>query len=127
MGVIDLGYVGLPLAASFATTTSERNGEPLHRRVIDYDVNAGRVEDLHQGHKRTRELPPEELLQTLAAGLELSTNPADLATADVFIVMVPTPIDGAKRPDLTPLRRASAAVGERSRRERSANLQHKRC
>ena len=51
-------------------------------------------------------------MQALAAGLVLSTNPADLAAADVFIVMVPTPIDGAKWPDLTPLRRASAAVGE---------------
>jgi UDP-N-acetyl-D-glucosamine/UDP-N-acetyl-D-galactosamine dehydrogenase len=113
VGVIGLGYVGLPLAACFATTTtSERNGEPLKRRVIGYDVNAARVEQLRQGHDRTRELSTEELQQALAAGLELSTNSADLAAADVFILTVPTPIDSANRPDLTPLHRASAAVGE---------------
>jgi UDP-N-acetyl-D-galactosamine dehydrogenase len=111
--VIGLGYVGLPLAACFATTTtSARNGQPLRRRVVGYDVNASRVEELRQGHDRTRELTAEELQQALAAGLELSTNPADLAAADVFIVTVPTPIDAAKRPELTPLRKASAAVGE---------------
>lgn len=80
LAVIGLGYVGLPLAACFASTTSsERNGEPLQRRVIGYDVNAARVEELRQGHDRTRELSAEELQQALAAGLELSTNPADLA------------------------------------------------
>jgi len=113
VGVIGLGYVGLPLAACFATTTtSERNGESLHRRVIGYDVNATRVEELRQGHDRTRELTAEELQHALDAGMHLTTDPADLATADVFIVTVPTPIDAAKRPELTPLRKASAAVGE---------------
>jgi UDP-N-acetyl-D-glucosamine/UDP-N-acetyl-D-galactosamine dehydrogenase len=93
--------------------------------VIGYDVNAPRVEELRQGHDRTRELSGEELQQALAAGLELSTNPADLAAADVFIVTVPTPIDGAKRPELTPLRLASAAVGEaiRARAQRQHETQ----
>jgi UDP-N-acetyl-D-galactosamine dehydrogenase len=113
IAVIGLGYVGLPLAACFAsTTTSARNGQSLRRRVIGYDVNGSRVEELRQSHDRTRELTAEELQQALDAGLELSTNPADLATADVFIVTVPTPIDAAKRPELTPLRKASAAVGQ---------------
>ncbi|MEB3277240.1 MAG: nucleotide sugar dehydrogenase [Cyanobacteriota bacterium] len=126
VGVIGLGYVGLPLAACFATTTtSERNGETLQRRVIGYDVNAARVGELRQGHDRTRELSAEELQQALAAGLELSTTPADLAAADVFIVTVPTPIDGAKRPELTPLRLASAAVGDaiKAREQRQPNTQ----
>ncbi|MFM7547697.1 MAG: hypothetical protein ACKO8I_02265 [Cyanobacteriota bacterium] len=70
LGVISLGYVGLPLAACLATTSSsERNGEPLQRRVIGYDVNSTRVEELRQGHDRTRELSAEELQQALAAGL----------------------------------------------------------
>ena len=113
VGVIGLGYVGLPLAACFASsTTSERSGESLQRRVIGYDVNLARVEELRQGYDRTRELTDKDLQQSLASGLELSTNPADLSAADVFIVTVPTPIDGAKRPDLTPLRLASAVVGE---------------
>ena len=126
VGLTGLGYVGLPLAACFASTTSsERNGEALQRRVIGYDVNAARVEELRQGHDRTRELSAEELQQAIAAGLELSTNPADLAAADVFIVTVPTPIDSAKRPDLTPLHRASAAVGEaiKARAQRQPNTQ----
>ncbi len=110
---IGLGYVGLPLAACFATTTtSARNGQLLRRRVIGYDVNASRVEELRQGHDRTRELTAEELQQALAAWLELSINPADLAVADVFIVTRPTPIYAAKRTELTPLRKASATVGE---------------
>ena len=126
VAVIGLGYVGLPLAACFATTTtSARNGQSLRRRVIGYDVNASRVEELRQGHDRTRELTAEELQQALAAGLELSTNPDELAAADVFIVTVPTPIDAAKRPELTPLRKASAAVGEaiRARAQRQAGTQ----
>ena len=69
VGVIGLGYLGLPLAACFASTTSsQRNGEPLQRRVIGYDVNAARVEQLRQGHDRTRELSAEELQQALEQG-----------------------------------------------------------
>ena len=96
-----------PNPNTLATTSSEHSGEPLQRRVIGYDVNAARVEELRQGHDRTRELSAEELQQAIAAGLELSTNPADLAAADVFIVTVPTPIDSAKRSDLTPWYRAN--------------------
>jgi UDP-N-acetyl-D-galactosamine dehydrogenase len=118
--VIGLGYVGLPLAACFAITRTDvrsaeplqRSAEPLQRRVIGVDIDATRVEQLRQGHDRTRELSAEELQQAMAAGLELSTNPAALAAADVFIITVPTPIDAAKRPNLQPLLAASQAVGE---------------
>jgi UDP-N-acetyl-D-galactosamine dehydrogenase len=108
--VIGLGYVGLPLAAAFATPAScVRSGAHLQRRVIGFDINGQRLEELRQGVDRTHETSREEL--EAAALLEFTSDPALLAEADVFVVTVPTPIDSAKRPDLTPLEKASATVG----------------
>jgi UDP-N-acetyl-D-galactosamine dehydrogenase len=110
VAVIGLGYVGLPLAAAFATRTAcVRTAAPLQRRVIGFDINGQRLEELRQGIDRTHETSPEEL--QAAALLEFTRDPALLAEADVFVVTVPTPIDSAKRPDLTPLEKASATVG----------------
>ena len=111
VAVIGLGYVGLPLAVELAKHQEcVRTGEPLRRRVIGFDVNTLRLEELRAGHDRTREISPSEL--QAATGLELTADPALLAQADVFVVTVPTPIDSAKRPDLTPLEKASATVGQ---------------
>ena len=111
VAVVGLGYVGLPLAVEFAKIHScARTGEALRRRVIGFDINEQRLTELRQGLDRTRETSPEEL--AAATQLELSTDRALLAEADVFVVTVPTPIDGAKRPDLTPLKQASSTVGE---------------
>jgi UDP-N-acetyl-D-galactosamine dehydrogenase len=110
VAVIGLGYVGLPLAVELATSGEcVRTGAPLRRRVIGFDINAQRLEELRAGRDRTRETSTEAL-QT-AKLLELTDDLADLAAADVFVVTVPTPIDSAKRPDLTPLEKASATVG----------------
>jgi len=110
VAVIGLGYVGLPLAAAFATPAAcVRTAAPLQRRVIGFDINGQRLEELRQGIDRTNETSPEEL--QAAALLEFTSDPALLAEADVFVVTVPTPIDSAKRPDLTPLEKASATVG----------------
>ena len=111
VAVIGLGYVGLPLAAAFATpATCVRTAAPLKRRVIGFDINGQRLEELRQGIDRTHETSSEAL--EAAALLEFSSDPALLAEADVFVVTVPTPIDRAKRPDLTPLEKASATVGQ---------------
>ena len=111
MAVIGLGYVGLPLAVEFAKPKAcARTGEPLRRRVIGFDINQQRLGELRAGIDRTNETNAEELLA--AQLLEFSNDPAQLAKADVFVVTVPTPIDSAKRPDLTPLEKASAAVGQ---------------
>jgi UDP-N-acetyl-D-galactosamine dehydrogenase len=111
VAVIGLGYVGLPLAVAFAIPQAcVRTGRPLRRRVIGFDVNEARLEELRAGHDRTRELTAEEL--AAASLLELSSEATRLAEADVFVVTVPTPIDIAKRPDLKPLERASATVGK---------------
>ena len=120
VAVIGLGYVGLPLAAAFATpATCVRTAAPLRRRVIGFDINGQRLAELGQGIDRTHETSSEAL--AAAALLEFSSDPALLAEADVFVVTVPTPIDSAKRPDLTPLEKASATVGRALKQRRSAS------
>ena len=110
VAVIGLGYVGLPLAVAFATPgTCLRTSSPLKRRVIGFDINRQRLEELQQGIDRTKETSVEEL--QAAKHLEFSSDSAQLADVDVFVVTVPTPIDSAKRPDLMPLEKASAVVG----------------
>lgn len=99
IAVIGLGYVGLPLAVEFGK----------HRPVIGFDINTGRIDALKKGLDATREITSEEL--ALSRNLSLSSDARDLAYASIFIVTVPTPIDAHKRPDLTPLIRASETVG----------------
>ena len=110
VAVIGLGYVGLPLAAAFATPSQcVRTAASLHRRVIGFDINGERLQELRQGIDRTNETSREVL--EAATLLGFTSDPALLAEADAFVVTVPTPIDTAKRPDLTPLEKASATVG----------------
>jgi len=99
IAVIGLGYVGLPVAAAFA-----RAGCP----AIGFDIDAARVAELSDGRDRTREVDAADLRHT---GLRFSSDPADLAGADFFIVTVPTPIDSARRPDLGAMLAASRTVG----------------
>ncbi len=99
IAVIGLGYVGLPLAVEFGK----------HRPVIGFDIKPERIADLRQGLDHTGEVEPAEL--KLAQHLSFTADPADLAAASIYIVTVPTPIDGHKRPDLTPLLKASETVG----------------
>lgn len=100
IAVIGLGYVGLPLAVEFGRK----------RPTIGFDINAGRIADLQAGHDETLEVPADEL--SAATHLSYSSDPADLVQASIYIVTVPTPIDSSKRPDLTPLRKASETVGK---------------
>ncbi|KAF1695296.1 Vi polysaccharide biosynthesis UDP-N-acetylglucosamine C-6 dehydrogenase TviB [Pseudoxanthomonas koreensis] len=99
IAIVGLGYVGLPLAVEFGK----------RHDTIGYDINTARVAELRAGRDSTREVEPEELAQ--ATRLRCSDRLEDLADRDTYIVTVPTPIDGAKRPDLTPLVRASEALG----------------
>lgn len=100
IAVIGLGYVGLPLAVAF--------GEK--RAVIGFDINRKRIEELNAGKDITQEVSADEL--STAPGLSFSTSVDDLAQCQIFIVTVPTPIDEFKRPDLTPLIKASETVGK---------------
>ena len=110
VAVIGLGYVGLPLAVEFAKPQAcHRTSAQLKRQVIGFDINSQRLDELRQGIDRTNETSVDEL--QAASLLEFTNDPAELVRADVFVVTVPTPIDSAKRPDLTPLEKASATVG----------------
>jgi UDP-N-acetyl-D-galactosamine dehydrogenase len=99
IAVIGLGYVGLPLAVEFGKV----------RPVIGFDINASRIDALRVGHDATLEVSNDEL--ATADQLALSSDLADLAAASIYIVTVPTPIDAHKRPDLTPLLKASEMLG----------------
>ena len=98
IAVIGLGYVGLPLAVEFGK----------RRSVIGYDVDRDRVAELREGRDRTRECTPDDL--KAAHYLSYSCDENDLGVCGVFIVTVPTPIDDANKPDLTPLEGASEVV-----------------
>lgn len=98
IGVVGLGYVGLPVAVEFGK----------RRPIIGFDINQYRIDTLKQNIDYTGEVTEEELTNTL---IEFTTNPVELKKCDFIIVAVPTPIDNAKRPDLTPLIKASETVG----------------
>ena len=100
LAVIGLGYVGLPLAVEFGKK----------RPVVGFDIHQGRIEALKQGHDSTLEVDDEELAS--AKHLSYSHNLDDLKACNVFIVTVPTPIDEHKKPDLTPLVKASETIGK---------------
>ncbi len=100
IGIIGLGYVGLPLAVEF--------GKKFE--VIGFDINATRIAELSSGIDRTREVETSEL--TASTGLTFTTRVDELNKANIFIITVPTPIDEFKKPDLTPLIKASETVGK---------------
>ena len=110
IGIIGLGYVGLPLALAFATQHQcSRTMTKLSRRVIGFDINNKRLSELRCGIDHTNQVSSVELQS--ASELILTSDINDLAAVDIFIVTVPTPIDKAKRPDLTLLEKASQTVG----------------
>jgi UDP-N-acetyl-D-galactosamine dehydrogenase len=103
VGVVGLGYVGLPVAVAMADRF----------RTIGFDINQKRIAELRAGHDRTGEVKAEELR---AAKLHCTDQLDELRQADFFIVAVPTPVDDAKQPDLTPLFKASETVGKALKR-----------
>lgn len=100
IGIIGLGYVGLPLAVEFGK----------HYQTVGFDINEQRVKELNEGHDFTLEVSSEEMAES--KHINYSCNVADLESCNVYIVTVPTPIDEHKQPDLTPLVKASAMLGK---------------
>src|SRR5690606_13916818 len=115
IGIIGLGYVGLPLAVEFAKKYA----------TVGFDINQQRVDDLNAGTDHTLEVE-DHLLQSVllvpkhhntkipqhqTVGLKITTSKADIADCNVYIITVPTPVDKHNRPDLTPLYRASETAG----------------
>ena len=100
IAVIGLGYVGLPLSVVFAKRFP----------VLGFDINSSRVKELETGVDSTLEISNSELIAAEALSFSCSEN--DLKSCNTFIVTVPTPIDTFKRPDLTPLLKASEMLGK---------------
>ncbi|MCU8496907.1 nucleotide sugar dehydrogenase, partial [Vibrio vulnificus] len=100
VGIIGLGYVGLPLAVEFGK----------QRQTIGFDINQSRINELSAGHDNTLECSDTELAE--ATQLVYTTSLDALKECNVFIVTVPTPIDEHKQPDLTPLIKASETLGK---------------
>ena len=98
IGVVGLGYVGLPLAVAFARK----------HEVVGFDISSRRVESLREGIDWTNEVPPEELQNS---SFLITDRASDLAAAETLIVTVPTPIDQANRPDFSPLLTACELIG----------------
>ena len=102
MAVIGLGYVGLPLAHAF----SEKY------EVVGFDIAQWRVEELNSGLDRTLELDETQVREALANGIQFTNTLENIADCSIYIVTVPTPIDEHKRPNLTPLIKASETIGK---------------
>jgi UDP-N-acetyl-D-glucosamine/UDP-N-acetyl-D-galactosamine dehydrogenase len=100
VGIIGLGYVGLPLAVEFGKVID----------TVGFDINKERIDELKKGIDRTLEVEPAELAQASRLTFTLELN--DLGAATYFVVTVPTPVDAYKKPDLTPLIKASETVGK---------------
>ncbi|UFS68646.1 nucleotide sugar dehydrogenase [Geomonas sp. RF6] len=99
VSVVGLGYVGLPVAVAFGKV----------RRTVGFDINAARIAELKAGKDRTAEVTADDLA---AADILFTDSVEDLRAADFHIVAVPTPVDSANQPDLTPVLRASRTVGK---------------
>lgn len=103
--VIGLGYVGLPLAVALADSY----------RTTGFDIDRSRIDELRRGHDRTREISTERMQAT---SLLLTSRADDATAADIYIVTVPTPVDGDNSPDLGPLMRGTRTVGTLMRGDR---------
>jgi UDP-N-acetyl-D-galactosamine dehydrogenase len=100
IGVVGLGYVGLPLAVEFGKRFD----------TVGFDIRKSRIDELKAAKDSTLECSPEEL--KAASKLRYSASLKELGKCQVFVVTVPTPVDRYNRPDLTPLKRASETVGQ---------------
>ncbi|HPI79431.1 MAG: nucleotide sugar dehydrogenase [Cyclobacteriaceae bacterium] len=100
IGIIGLGYVGLPLAVEFGKVVD----------VVGFDIDKGRIGELEKGHDRTHEVDTDQLKE--AVKLAYSSDMKDLKEANYYIVTVPTPVDEFKKPDLRPVESASRTVGK---------------
>ena len=100
LGIIGLGYVGLPLAVEFGRKYP----------TVGFDVKTSRVDELKGGTDSTLEVPDDELAE--AAKLTYTADAGDIADCNFYIVTVPTPIGDGNRPLLTPLKNASKTIGK---------------
>jgi len=111
IAIIGLGYVGLPLAIEFSKKQiCNISQKLLDRKIIGFDINDQRLQELKKGFDRTNEVSEQEILNTNFH--DLTNKIESIAQADVFIITVPTPIDTSKKPDLGPIQKASTTVAK---------------
>ena len=104
------GYVGLPLAIEFAKKKLLHIRESIDRKIIGFDINQSRLEDLRKGIDKTNEISSKDLSNIKFH--DLTSDIESISAADVFIISVPTPINDLKEPDLNPLKKACLTVGK---------------
>ena len=102
IAVIGLGYVGLPLAHAFSSKY----------KVVGFDIAQWRIDELNSGYDRTLELSEKQVKEAIDNGMEFTNNLENIKDCNIYIVTVPTPIDKHKKPDLTPLLKASETIGK---------------
>ena len=102
IAVIGLGYVGLPLAHAFSSKYE----------VVGFDIAQWRIDELRSGVDRTLELSTEQVNEAIANKMQFTNQLDEIADCNIYIVTVPTPIDKHKKPDLTPLIKASESIGK---------------
>ncbi len=100
--IIGLGYVGLPLAHAFSSKYS----------VIGFDISQDRIDELGSGYDRTLELSKEQVNEAIENGMRFTNKLEEISDCNIYIVTVPTPIDKNKKPNLTPLIKASQSIGK---------------
>ena len=105
IGIIGLGYVGLPLALAFSK----------NRHVIGFDNNSNRIKDLNRGIDRTMEVSNKKL--KVFKKIKFTSRQADLRKCNVYIVTVPTPIFSTKKPNLNFLKIATQLVGRNLKKD----------
>ena len=101
IAVIGLGYVGLPLAHAFSEKYS----------VVGFDIAQWRIDELRKGYDRTLELSEEQVKESIQNAMKFTNKLEEIVDCNIYIVTVPTPIDKHKKPDLTPLIKASESIG----------------
>lgn len=99
IGVVGLGYVGLPVAVAFGNV----------RQVVGFDISSKRIKELKDGVDVTNEVTAYDLART---NIHYTSNPEELSQCNFIIVSVPTPIDSDNQPDLTPIFSASRTIGQ---------------
>jgi UDP-N-acetyl-D-glucosamine/UDP-N-acetyl-D-galactosamine dehydrogenase len=102
IGIIGLGYVGLPLAVAFCEKYS----------VVGFDISSERVSGLNVGFDSTEEIGESDLREAFDSGLTITSDPEDLSECEIYIITVPTPVDKVNRPDISLLLSASELVGQ---------------
>ena len=123
--ILGLGYVGLPLAVEFAKTLiCKKTGNDIRRKIIGFDINEERINELKRGFDKTMELDDED--KKYLEEIIFTKDSQDIYSSDIFIVTVPTPIDSSKNPILEPLKSATTTIANALLKKHQEGLDDKK-